>query len=167
MEFVDSTMSSLFSNKYSSAVITLFLVLYGGLAAPKLPKFVVQLFDNAVFRILILSLIVYKGNRDPKFAIMIGVAFTVTLNVISKQKFLEGFEDYIEDFTATDDSLDDDLSGDDDSQADSDGDDDGDDDDADVDSFTNTDSLENPVDNQENFGSVEGAEGLSDDYEEY
>ena len=167
MEFVDSTMSSLFSNKYSSAVITLFLVLYGGLAAPKLPKFVVQLFDNAVFRILILSLIVYKGNRDPKFAIMIGVAFTVTLNVISKQKFLEGFEDDIEDFTATDDSLDDDLSGDDDSQADSDGDDDGDDDDADVDSFTNTDSLENPVDNQENFGSVEGAEGLSDDYEEY
>ena len=139
MELVDSTMSQLFSNKYSSAVITLFLVLYGGLAAPKLPKFVVQLFDNAIFRILVLSLIVYKGNRDPKFAIMIGVAFTVTLNVISKQKFLEGFDDDMEQFTDTDVASDDDLDSD-DKEADS-----GDDleSDDDMESFTNTDNIEN------------------------
>lgn len=141
MELVDSTMSQLFSNKYSSAVITLFLVLYGGLAAPKLPKFVIQLFDNAIFRILVLSLIVYKGNRDPKFAIMIGVAFTVTLNVISKQKFLEGFDDNMEQFTETDSDVasDDDLDSD-DNEADS-----GDDleSDDDMESFTNTDNIEN------------------------
>lgn len=92
MELVDTTLSSIFSNKYASSAITLFLVLYGGLAAPKLPKFMIKLFENPIFRIVILSLIVYNGNRDPKFAIMIGVAFTVTLNMISNQKFLEGFE---------------------------------------------------------------------------
>ena len=93
MEIVDSTLSSIFSDNIASTVITLFLVLYGGLAAPKLPGFVVKLFDNAIFRILVLSLIVYKGNRDPKFAIMIAVAFTVTMNTIAKQQFMEGFAD--------------------------------------------------------------------------
>ena len=102
MELVDTTLASIFANKYASSAITLFLVLYGGLAAPKLPKFMVKLFENPIFKIVILSLIVYNGNRDPKFAIMIGVAFTVTLNMISNQKFLEGFEDNQEDFSDTD-----------------------------------------------------------------
>tara|TARA_B100000161_G_C33545077_1_gene412599 strand:+ start:308 stop:775 length:468 start_codon:yes stop_codon:yes gene_type:complete len=102
MELVDTTLASIFANKYASSAITLFLVLYGGLAAPKLPKFMVKLFENPIFKIVILSLIVYNGNRDPKFAIMIGVAFTVTLNMISNQKFLEGFEDNQEDFTDID-----------------------------------------------------------------
>jgi hypothetical protein len=101
MELVDTTLSSIFSNKYASSAITLFLVLYGGLAAPKLPKFMIKLFENPIFRIVLLSLIVYNGNRDPKFAIMIGVAFTVTLNMISNQKFLEGFDGQ-EDFSDVD-----------------------------------------------------------------
>ena len=107
MELVDTTLSTIFANKYASSAITLFLVLYGGLAAPKLPKFIIKLFENPIFKIAILSLIVYNGNRDPKFAIMIGIAFTVTLNMISNQKFLEGFETH-EDFTETDDDDDDD-----------------------------------------------------------
>lgn len=93
MEIVDTTLSSIFSDKYASTAITLFLVLYGGLAAPKLPGFIVKLFDNPIFKILILALIVYNGNRDPAFAIMIAVTFTITLNTISKQKFMEGFAD--------------------------------------------------------------------------
>ena len=91
MELVDQTTSALFSNKYSSNLITLFLVLYGGLAAPKLPQFMVNLFENPIFKIIILSLIVYKGNNDPMFAIMVAVVFTVTLDIIKKQKFLETF----------------------------------------------------------------------------
>ena len=89
MQIVDKTMSDLFSNSYSSAIITLFLVLYGGLAAPKFPSFVADLFENAFFRIIVLSLIVYKGNRDPSMALMIAVGFTVTLNMINKKDFVE------------------------------------------------------------------------------
>ena len=96
MQIVDKTMSDLFSNSYSSAIITLFLVLYGGLAAPKLPSFVADLFENPVFRIIVLSLIVYKGQRDPAMALMIGIGFTVTLNMINKQKF---FENMTSDYT--------------------------------------------------------------------
>ena len=96
MQIVDKTMSDLFSNSYSSAIITLFLVLYGGLAAPKLPTIVADLFENPVFRIIVLSLIVYKGQRDPAMALMIGIGFTVTLNMINKQKF---FENMTSDYT--------------------------------------------------------------------
>jgi len=91
MEFLDQIAKTTFSNEYSSTIATMFLVLYGGLAAPKLPQFVVNLFDNPIFRLIVLSLIVYKGNKDPKFSIMIAVVFTMTLNIINKQTFLEGF----------------------------------------------------------------------------
>jgi len=91
METIDNALSTVFKNRYSSTLITLFLVLYSGLVAPKLPNFIVKLFDNPIFRILILSLIVYNGNKDPQFAIMIAVGFTVTMNMVSKQKLFEGF----------------------------------------------------------------------------
>ena len=97
MDTVDNTLSAVFKNKYSSTVLSMFLVFYSGLAAPKLPGFIVKLFDNAIFRILILALVVYNGNRDPRMALMIAVGFTVTMNILAKQKFLEGFADDFED----------------------------------------------------------------------
>ena len=93
METIDNTMSTVFNNKYASALIVMFLIAYSGLAAPKLPSFIAKLFDNAIFRILILSLIVYNGNRDPKIAIMVAVGFTITMNILSKQKLFEGFSE--------------------------------------------------------------------------
>ena len=49
MELIDTTLKSVFSNKYGSSIITLFLVMYGGLAAPTLPQFMVKLFENPVY----------------------------------------------------------------------------------------------------------------------
>ena len=94
METIDNALSTVFKNRYSSTLITLFLVVYSGLVAPKLPNVIVKLFDNPIFRILILSLIVYNGNKDPQFAIMIAVGFTVTMNMVSKQKLFEGFAEH-------------------------------------------------------------------------
>ena len=106
METIDNALSTVFKNRYSSTLITLFLVLYSGLVAPKLPNFIVKLFDNPIFRILILSLIVYNGNKDPQFAIMIAVGFTVTMNMVSKQKIFEGFTQDETDETGTQDETD-------------------------------------------------------------
>ena len=92
METIDNALSTVFKNRYSSTLITLFLVLYSGLVAPKLPKLIVKFFENPIFRILILSLIVYNGNKDPQFSIMIAVGFTVTMNMVSKQKLFEGMD---------------------------------------------------------------------------
>ena len=93
MEQVNRVMSTVFENKYSSTIVTVIILLYASLARPKLPNFMVNLFENPIFRVLFLSLIVYKGNRDPLFSIMIAIAFTVTMNLISQQKFFENFAD--------------------------------------------------------------------------
>ena len=80
-----------FTNPYSKTILSLLLVLYGGLAAPKLPKKIIMLFDNNIFKIIYLSLIVYLGHKDPKFAIMIAIAFIVSMDALSKYKMFENF----------------------------------------------------------------------------
>ncbi len=71
------------NNKYTSTVLTLFLVLYGGLAGPKLPKVVKNLFKESIFRIVFLSLIVYSGNRDVKLSIILGIVFVIGMHHLS------------------------------------------------------------------------------------
>ena len=71
------------NNKYTSTVLTLFLVLYGGLAGPKLPKVVKNLFKESIFRIVFLALIVYSGNRDVKLSIILGVVFVIGMHHLS------------------------------------------------------------------------------------
>ncbi len=81
------------NNKYISTAITISLGLYTALLGPNLPKFVKDLFSNTLFRILILFLVVVRGNKDPQMAIMIAVAFVLTLDYIYvrdvKEKFAE------------------------------------------------------------------------------
>ncbi len=81
------------NNKYVSTTITIGLGLYAALLGPNLPKFVKDLFSNTLFRILILFLVVVRGNKDPQMAIMIAIAFVLTLDYIHvkdiKEKFAE------------------------------------------------------------------------------
>ena len=70
------------NNKYVSTAITIGLGLYAALLGPNLPKFVKDLFTNTLFRILVLFLVVVRGNKDPQMAIMIAVAFVLTLDYI-------------------------------------------------------------------------------------
>ncbi len=80
-------------------ILVYFLVFYGGNAAPKLPNLILSLFENPVFRIFILSLIVYKGNSNPSTAILIAVGFTLVMDRINKQNFSEEFSNHIEKFS--------------------------------------------------------------------
>ena len=70
------------NNKYVSTAITIGLGLYAALLGPNLPTFVKDLFKNTLFRILILFLVIVRGNKDPKMAIMIAVAFILTLDYV-------------------------------------------------------------------------------------
>ena len=73
------------------AALTLFLVLYGGLAAPALPEHIKKLFDHVVFRVLVLFLILWTGNRDPGLAIAVAVTFVVIINVANQKGAYERF----------------------------------------------------------------------------
>mgnify|MGYP001177743321 CR=1 FL=1 len=104
-EIFNGLLEPLFKNKRVAVIVTFFLVFYGGAAGPKLPSFIISLFENAVFRVFILSLIVYKGNSNPMLSIMIAVIFTLTMDMINKQKLFEKFtsiENFSGDISAND-----------------------------------------------------------------
>lgn len=79
-------------NKYVSTAITLSLALYAALLGPELPKIVRDLFSNIIFRIAVLFLVVVRGNKDPKMAIMIAVAFVLTLDYLYAMDAKEAFQ---------------------------------------------------------------------------
>lgn len=54
-----------FDNKYVMAAISLSLIMYAGMAAPKLPTFVVNLFDNVLVKILFMFLVLFINYKYP------------------------------------------------------------------------------------------------------
>ena len=103
MPIIDTLKDSLeflFIDKRMKVIITFFLVFYGATASPNLPDFILDLFKNEMFRVLILSLIVYKGNSNPTFSILIAFSFVLIMNMINKREIVEGFrENFKETFT--------------------------------------------------------------------
>ena len=91
IDSVDSFLSYLFGNKRLSVLLTMFLVFYGGMAGPNLPISIEKLFTNPVFRVFILSLIVYKANNDPPLSIMIASSFIIIMDLVNKKKLFESF----------------------------------------------------------------------------
>lgn len=84
-------LQEVFDNKYISSVITIALGLYAALLGPELPNSVKDLFNNTIFRIVILFIVVVRGNQDPKMAIMIVIAFVLTLDYIYAKSAKETF----------------------------------------------------------------------------
>jgi len=81
--FVNKSLSFL-DNPYAKNIIKMLLVLYAGLAAPRLPSFLASLFNNALFRIVILFLIAYLGLKDTTIALLSAVAFTLSIIFLKK-----------------------------------------------------------------------------------
>lgn len=91
MEQVSNLLQTAIKNNYFSGALTVFLVLYGGLAKPQLPEFIAVMFDHALFRLTVLALIAYISTKDLQVALLVAVAFTITMNLLNEQKVAEGF----------------------------------------------------------------------------
>ena len=63
-------LENILENQYVSTSLAVFLVLYGGLAAPKLPKSMTKLFGNPIFRMLIIFLIAYTSSKNHSIALV-------------------------------------------------------------------------------------------------
>ncbi len=83
---VNKNLGWIHENKYVLPVLSLFLGVYAALARPKLPKFVAKLFENPVFRLVMIAYIIYRGNKDPQLSLMIAAAFLITMHMINKQQ---------------------------------------------------------------------------------
>jgi len=73
-------------NEYVSGAVSLFLILYAGMAAPKLPERIARLFESTLFKILIFFLIAYIGQKKPTVAIIVAVAMVVSLQTLHRHE---------------------------------------------------------------------------------
>ena len=78
-------MLEILDNPYVVGAVTLFFVLYGGLAGPTLPSWVKKLFQNPIFQLLLFALIAYRGNHDPFSAAMIAIGFLFIMTAIQRE----------------------------------------------------------------------------------
>ena len=63
-------MNNLLENQYVSTTLAVFLVLYGGLAAPTLHSSLANLFTNPFFRLLVIFLIAYTSSKNHSIALI-------------------------------------------------------------------------------------------------
>ncbi|MEX0597792.1 MAG: hypothetical protein WD512_14970, partial [Candidatus Paceibacterota bacterium] len=77
------------SNPYVASLVKIFFIMYAGMLAPKLPGAVAKLFDYTVFKILVLALILYINNFSPDVAILMAVAFFISLQTLSRIKLFD------------------------------------------------------------------------------
>lgn len=75
-------------NVYINTAIKVFLALYAALAAPQLPPVVAGLLDNLVVRVLFAFVIVFVALRDAGIALMLAVAYIVTLQTVNKMNLV-------------------------------------------------------------------------------
>ena len=92
MDKIDKTIKeslSFLDNEYINAGLSLFLILYASMVAPKLPGFLVNLFDNYLFKFMMFFLIVYVSRKDVTIAIISSVAVMVSLLALNRIKLNE------------------------------------------------------------------------------
>lgn len=88
---INSLLNPAISNVYVNGFLKIFLVLYGSLAAPEIPSKAAPLFSNTIFRLTVMSLIVWSYNNDPALSILVAVVYFVSMHYLSKKLTKEAF----------------------------------------------------------------------------
>ena len=79
-------------NKYIGTIVSLFLVLYGGLARPELASFVKNLLANDIVRVLYVFLLAYISESNVQVALVCAVVFMVLNGLWADAEVKEAFE---------------------------------------------------------------------------
>ena len=83
---VNGWLSIIDQNEYVTAALSLFLILYAAYAVPKLPPYILAIFDKPLFKLIIFFLIVYTARKNPTVAIIAAIGLLVTLQAVNKFK---------------------------------------------------------------------------------
>jgi hypothetical protein len=85
-----------FENQYFVGGLTLFLALYAGMLAPKLPNSVLYFFDSLVGKFLFIFLIAFLASRNlpnsMQTALVVAFVFLIGLTTLSNIKLKEYFK---------------------------------------------------------------------------
>jgi hypothetical protein len=76
---IGKTIKNVLSNNYISTILIVLAILYGSLAAPKLPQNVVKVVKHPVFLLLALTTVAYLASNNATVALVAGLAVCITL----------------------------------------------------------------------------------------
>ena len=96
IENIGKTVESFLKNEYVSTILGLFLVMYGGLAAPKLPPQIAKMFENPLFRLVIMVLIAYMSTKNQSIALVAAVGLVITFQTLNRIKADEAIMSILE-----------------------------------------------------------------------
>ncbi|AYV78282.1 MAG: hypothetical protein Edafosvirus8_32 [Edafosvirus sp.] len=77
---------SFLDNEYVSSALTIFLIVYASMVAPKLPNSIVKLFDYTLVKLLMFFLIAYVFRKNPTVAIIAAVGLLISLMTLNRYK---------------------------------------------------------------------------------
>ena len=93
---IESVLNSGLDNIYINTGIKVFLGLYAAFAAPALPPKLVFLMDNVLVRIVVAFVIILMATRDPSLALIMAIAFIMTLQTANKLRLIDTSMSYSE-----------------------------------------------------------------------
>ena len=75
------------NNKYISAALSLCLILYAFLAAPKLPNYITELLDYKLSKIIVMFLILFVSFKyDPSVSLIVSISVILIISVLNLYK---------------------------------------------------------------------------------
>jgi FtsH-binding integral membrane protein len=90
---VGNRLDQYLNNEYLLIVLGLVVALYGANARVNLPTFVRNLFNNNIFRVVFLSLLlIYRLDKAPHVALAVALIFTLVMYSISEKEKQENFD---------------------------------------------------------------------------
>jgi hypothetical protein len=98
MEGLEKFLNKSISNPVVYSFLAMFLAMYSPRLAPTLPSWMMNLFQNNIFRFMVLLLVVYLSSKDLQLSLLIVIAFVLIISIVNYQNTQETFRNYLEQF---------------------------------------------------------------------
>ena len=82
--------------KILNDILILSLLLYQIIPKAKVPNFILYLFKMKIVRVLLVGLLLIKGNNHPDTVIYVSIWYIIIIGQLGKQKFFENFANDLE-----------------------------------------------------------------------
>jgi hypothetical protein len=76
---LENFFKNIISNNYVSTILIVLAILYGSIAAPKLPTSTVKVIKNPLFLLIALVIIAFMASKNGTVAIVVAIAICITL----------------------------------------------------------------------------------------
>ena len=87
LNLIGDTLNGVLANPWASAVVSLSLAMYAGMARPTPPAALVDMMNNVFFRIFVLFMVLFMGTRDVFISMIVAAAFVYGLDAMSSEQF--------------------------------------------------------------------------------